>query len=188
LNLPNCISALRIAMVPVLLTLAWRRSAVFTALLALSLMTDILDGYLARRLHQQTRLGAQLDSWGDFLTVLVYPFAAAWLRPEQTRQNVVYAISAGVAYLAPIGLGLIKYRRLTSYHTRLSSITAYVMGIAMVSFFAGWSVLPFRLGCIVLAVSQIEEIAITLILPTWKENVRNYRHALLLRTQAASAG
>ena len=87
-NLPNAISTLRILLVPLLALLSFRGwGHAFTILLTASLLTDILDGYLARRLNQQTLLGAQLDSWGDFLTVLLYPVAALWLQPELLKQN-----------------------------------------------------------------------------------------------------
>jgi len=180
-NVPNSISALRIALVPVLLWLAWQRQPAFTAVLIVALGSDILDGYLARRLHQQTRLGAQLDSWGDFLTVLVYAPAAVWLRPEELHRNLGYALGAAVAYCAPILFGFLKYHRLTSYHTRLMTLTAYVMGIAMICFFGGWSEVPFRIGCLLLLVAGCEEILITALLPQWIENVGGYGQALQLR-------
>ena len=182
LNLPNAISALRILMVPVLALLAFRGlGTAFTILLAASLLMDALDGYLARRLNQQTPLGAQLDSWGDFLTVLVYPGAALWLQPALLKQNTLWVTLAFVAYLSPIAFGFLKYRRLTSYHTRLMSLCAYCMGATAVVFFAGWSDLPLRGACIVLMVAAAEEIAITATLPVWQANVRDLKHALALR-------
>jgi phosphatidylglycerophosphate synthase len=181
LNAPNTISMLRIALAPVLLWLAWTRQPAFAFVLALSLMSDILDGYLARRLNQQTRLGAQLDSWGDFLTVLIYLPAALWLRPVELRHSAPYVAVAVASYFLPIVLGFAKYHRLTSYHTRLMTVTAYAMGIAIVCFFAGWSAIPFRGACVLLLIASIEEIMITTALPDWLENVRSYRAALLLR-------
>jgi phosphatidylglycerophosphate synthase len=59
-NIPNSISMLRILLAPVLLALAWNRQPVFTVVLAATLLMDFLDGFLARRLKQQTRRGAQL--------------------------------------------------------------------------------------------------------------------------------
>lgn len=165
-------------MVPVLVALAWNRQMLFTVVLAASLLMDVLDGYLARRLNQQTRLGAQLDSWGDILTVLVYPFAAQWLQPEAVRRDIAYVIVAAIAYLTPILFGFIKFGRLTSYHTRLMRVAASVMGVAMIAFFAGWSDIPFRAGCFVLVAAQIEEFAISATLPRCIENVPSFRHAL----------
>ena len=178
LNVANAISAARILMVPALIYLASdRRATLFAALLAAALLMDILDGYLARRLNQQTRLGAQLDSWGDFLTVLVYPYAALCMRPEETRHHATYAAVAAGAYFVPIIFGFIKFRRLTSYHTRLMTVTAYVMGAAMIIFFAGGSAVPFDCGCVLLVTAQAEELAISTILPRWRENVPSFRHA-----------
>jgi CDP-diacylglycerol--glycerol-3-phosphate 3-phosphatidyltransferase len=185
-NLPNAISGLRILMVPLLAILAFRGFRLaFTLLLAASLLMDFLDGYLARRLKQQTLLGAQLDSWGDFLTVLVYPAAAVWLQPVLLRQNAPWVMLALLAYAAPIAFGVIKFGRLTSYHTRLMSLTAYVMGVAVVVFFAGWSDLPLRVACVVLVVAAAEEILISATLPVWQANVRDFRHALSSRRAAS---
>jgi len=184
LNVPNAISGLRILMVPPLVLLALGgRGQAFTILLAVSLLTDFLDGYLARRLNQRTSLGAQLDSWGDFLTALVYPGAAVWLQPAMLKRNAVWVIVAALAYICPIMLGFLKYGRLTSYHTRLMSLTAYAMGAGALAFFAGWSDLPLRAACLVLLVAAVEEIAITATLPAWQANVRDLKQALALRAR-----
>lgn len=186
LNLPNSISTLRILMVPLLALLAFRgRGHAFTILLTASLLMDVLDGYLARRLNQKTALGAQLDSWGDFLTVLVYPAAALWLQPVLLKQNALWVTVAAFAYLSPIAFGFLKYGRLTSYHTRLMTLSAYLMGGAAVAFFADWSDLPLRLACIVLVVAEAEEISITATLAVWQANVRDLKHALALRAAMA---
>ena len=188
-NLPNAISALRILMVPPLVLLAFRgRRDLFTVLLATSLLMDILDGYLARRLNQQTSLGAKLDSWGDFLTVLVYAGAAAWLQPALLKENSLWVAAAALAYIAPIAYGFGKYGRLTSYHSRLMTVTAYLMGCAVISFYAGWSDLPLRLACGILVVAAVEEISISVMLPVWHANVRNFQHARLLRAQLRERG
>lgn len=185
LNVPNSISALRILLVPVLFFLAWKRLPIFTALLAATLLMDILDGLLARVLRQQTPLGARLDSWGDFLTVLVYPYAAWCLRPQQARQIAVYAVVAAAAYVTPIVFGFVKFRRLTSYHTRLMTVAAYAMGAAMVVFFAAWSSIPFKLGCLVLVAAEVEEMLITAILPRAVDNVAGFGVAFRIRRQLA---
>lgn len=188
LNLPNVISALRILMAPILALLAFRGwGPAFTILLTASLLSDALDGYLARLLDQRTPLGAQLDSWGDFLTVLVYPGAAAWLQPALLKQNALWVTVALLAYFSPIVFGFLKYGRLTSYHTRLMTLSAYLMGGAAVAFFAGWSDLPLHVACIVLVVAEAEEISISATLPVWQANVRDLRHAHVLRA-APGAG
>jgi cardiolipin synthase len=69
--LPNAITILRLLLVPVF---AWAvldaRPPVAAALLALIAASDALDGYLARRWHAESRLGAALDPLADKLTQL----------------------------------------------------------------------------------------------------------------------
>jgi len=68
-SIPNILSLLRLGLVPVLVGLALAGLGdVFLFILVISLMSDVLDGYLARKLNQTSELGAKLDSWGDVLT------------------------------------------------------------------------------------------------------------------------
>ena len=69
-TVPNMLSLLRLALVPVFLILIltganWQAVVV----LAIASVTDFLDGYLARRLNQTTRLGQLLDPAADRLYI-----------------------------------------------------------------------------------------------------------------------
>lgn len=71
LTVPNLLSVLRLVLVPVFLVLVVRREdgwAVVT--LVVSGVTDFLDGALARRWHQVSRLGQVLDPVADRLFIL----------------------------------------------------------------------------------------------------------------------
>lgn len=66
LTIPNVLTLLRIAMIPFFLCAAWRGAFAMAFVLFVSAaLTDILDGYLARRLNQRSRLGAVLDPGAD---------------------------------------------------------------------------------------------------------------------------
>ncbi len=72
LTIPNIISIIRLAGVPLFLWLilvpeadAWALAVLFV-----SGFTDWLDGYLARKLHQTSKLGAILDPVADRLYIL----------------------------------------------------------------------------------------------------------------------
>jgi cardiolipin synthase len=71
LTIPNLLSAARLVGVPIFLWLVLIAHADVAAfiLLAVSGATDWLDGYLARRLHQVSRLGALLDPLADRLYI-----------------------------------------------------------------------------------------------------------------------
>jgi len=87
------------------------------------------------------------------------------------------------SYVAPVAIGFLRYGRLTSYHTRGARLAAYLGGASTLVVFAGGPALPFRLATAVLVLAELEEIAITAVLPTWHANVPSLAHALALRAR-----
>ncbi|MFE5309058.1 CDP-alcohol phosphatidyltransferase family protein [Isoptericola sp. NPDC056578] len=78
-TIPNLVSLLRLALVPVFAVLIVVGEDVWAlAVLAFSGFTDWLDGVLARRLHQVTRLGQMLDPAADRLFIFVTLAGLAW--------------------------------------------------------------------------------------------------------------
>jgi cardiolipin synthase len=76
---PNAISLLRLALVPVFAVLiVQHRDGWALAVVAFSGATDWLDGKLARRLHQVSRLGQMLDPAADRLFILDTLVGLAW--------------------------------------------------------------------------------------------------------------
>lgn len=70
ITIPNLLSAFRLILIPVFLwTYCIRGEYLVTAgLLALSGLTDLADGYIARRFHMVSNLGKILDPVADKLT------------------------------------------------------------------------------------------------------------------------
>lgn len=73
-NLPNLITLVRILLVPVFLLIFWSahpdRIFLSMSIAALAGITDVLDGYLARKYKLVTTLGKILDPAADKLMVL----------------------------------------------------------------------------------------------------------------------
>jgi len=185
-TLPNLLSALRLASVPVLLVLAWNgRAAAFLVVLVCALLTDLLDGFLARRLGQVSSLGARLDSWGDFAVYMATPLCAWWLWPELIAREAAYVLTVVAGFILPVLVGFCKFRRLTSYHTWGAKLTAVLMSISTLLLFMGGPPWPFRFSTIILVAAQIEEIAITLVLPDLRSNVPTLWHALVMTRRGA---
>ena len=114
MNLPNALTLLRIAMIPVLLGLfylPYKWSNELTALVfALAALTDWLDGYLARRLHQTSQFGAFLDPVADKLMVaaVLVVLVEADPRPALAIPAIVIisreiAVSALREFMAELG-------------------------------------------------------------------------------------
>jgi cardiolipin synthase len=79
LTLPNALSALRLVLVPVFFWLVLRnRDGWALGVLAVSGFTDYLDGNLARRWNQVSRLGQLLDPVADRLYILATLIGLAW--------------------------------------------------------------------------------------------------------------
>jgi cardiolipin synthase len=71
LTIPNVLSFARLALIPVFLGfLITGQDVLALVVLVAGGVTDFLDGFLARRLHQVSRLGKLLDPVADRLTIL----------------------------------------------------------------------------------------------------------------------
>ena len=185
LNAANMLSALRIVLAPVLLMLAWlHEPQLFLYVLMVTLVSDIADGKVARWTNTTSEFGARLDSWGDLATYTALPLCTYWLRPDVVQSEAVFFWGVVAAYTVPVAYGFAKYRKLTSYHTRGAVISAYALGASVVVIFAGGPTLFFRFASVILFAAELEEIAITTVLPECVTNVKSLAAAMALRRSA----
>ncbi len=77
-NIPNLLTLLRLALVPVYVVLfaQGRKYPALVVFLA-ACFTDLLDGFLARKLHQITDFGKLVDPFADKVMVLTAMFSMA---------------------------------------------------------------------------------------------------------------
>ncbi len=182
LNAPNLLSAFRIVCVPILLVLAWHGArGIFLALFSLGLLSDVLDGVLARRLGQESDFGARLDQWADFTLWVSFPLGAWWLWPEVVRREAPYVILAIVCLLLPTAIAYAKYRAVPGYHAWSAKLGAVLMGIGvplLLIFDVAW---PFRVAALFLLVCAVDELGITYLLAECRHDVASVFHAARLR-------
>lgn len=96
LTLPNILTLLRILAVPVFAIAVWYGHNVEACLIfALAGLTDLLDGYIARRFNQKSDLGAVLDPAADKLLM-----TTAFVLLSMPIEHLVTRIPAWVAILA----------------------------------------------------------------------------------------
>lgn len=181
LSIPNYLSAFRLITAPIILYFAWTgKSDYFLILLAVSLLSDALDGFLARRLNMTSTLGAKLDSWGDFAIYITAPVCAWLLWPEVIQREAVFVLLAIIAYVIPLIVGYLKFGRLTSYHTWSAKGAAVLMTISIFLLFMVDISWPFRCFVFFHVLGACEEIVITYLLPEWRCNVPSLWHAMKL--------
>lgn len=101
LTVPNVLSALRLLGVPVFLWLLLgpRHDVAAVVVLALGGLTDWLDGFLARRWNQRSRLGQMMDPVADRLYILATVVGLAlrdiipwWLVALLVARDVILAL------------------------------------------------------------------------------------------------
>ena len=121
-NVPNAITAIRVALTVIIAWLLFREAQFQLAgiLIILAAVTDWLDGYLARRLGQATLGGSLLDMMADqalFISSLQLAIRAGRFSPADGLMlanpypYMVATLAGGVAVLAGILAYLWKRRR-----------------------------------------------------------------------------
>jgi len=166
-------------MAPVLLWLAYSQQAgIYFIVLIFTLFTDVLDGFLARRLNMITELGSHLDSWGDFIIYTTLAIAAWWLWPEIIREEMISVLLIILSFVLPVIIGLIKFHTLTSYHTWSVKLAVFITLVSYVVVFLDWQRWPIYLAASVSVIAAIEEVLITFIMKHEHADVRSVWHAM----------
>jgi CDP-diacylglycerol--glycerol-3-phosphate 3-phosphatidyltransferase len=187
-SIPLALTIFRICSAPVLLWLAaLGRERIFLWLAIAALLSDVLDGALARRLGASSETGRLLDSWADLLIALVSFAGATLLWPDTMREEAMYFALVLAALVIPNAWGLLRYRRLLGYHTLSAKSSGVLLAIGAVMLFTGLSPVPFRLASFVEVLVAAEYIAISLILPGWTGEMKSAWHAWRYR-QGARGG
>jgi CDP-diacylglycerol--glycerol-3-phosphate 3-phosphatidyltransferase len=186
-NLPNIISGIRILMVPVLLYLAISQQAMtFIVVLIFTALTDALDGFLARRLKLVSELGAQLDSWGDFLVYSSMGISSWLLWPDIFYRELIYIVIIIGCFTLPVLIGLIKFRTFISYHTLGTKIAVVVSIIAYILLFTGLLDWPVKVAAVFCLYAATEEILIILISNNKIINVKSIWHVIKEKQKPSS--
>ncbi len=187
-RLPNALSALRILLAPASLVAALAGSRPwFAGLLAAALLTDAIDGYLARRLNAETDFGRKLDSAADYVTMLIGIAGIALLWPDIMRRELPRVFAALGAFFAVIVYGFVRLGRAPCYHTWASKAFAVACALSLIPLLAGWSAAPFHAAIALQVLAGVEEIAIAMVIPQHRGEMPTLWHAWRLR-QARARG
>ena len=179
LTIPNLLSLLRLGLVPILLGCAWfGASKLFLSLLLIAMLTDVLDGAIARHFHQTSALGAKLDSWADVSIYLMLPIAIWWLWPAIIMRELPFIMIIIFSLLLPGIVSWLKFRTITSYHTWLAKVAAITTLLATLLMLLDGPAWPFRAGSLLSAAAGLEQLMITLLLTQPQPDIRSLWHTL----------
>ena len=104
----------------------------FWVLYAIAGMTDMLDGFLARRWGVESKFGARLDSLADFVFVLAAGYKLfPWLKLPATLWMMIGLIALVKASNA-FSVYLVK-QRIEFLHTKANKLTGFLLFIGMMT-------------------------------------------------------
>lgn len=174
INIPNALSFSRLLLFPVILYLALtKQENAFAVLIIISLISDVLDGMLARLLKQKTEFGARLDSIADFSTYFLV-FLGIWIFKRNDFAPHVTSFSIFIALLvSALVLSIIKFGRFPSLHLYSWKTGGYIQGFFFFILFAFGFYTPLYYFMIIWGIlAFIEHIIIQLIIPEMISNAK----------------
>jgi CDP-diacylglycerol--glycerol-3-phosphate 3-phosphatidyltransferase len=179
-NIADWFSFYRIAAAPFLLLLLWLgEREVFTSFLLVSYCTDMIDGFLARKLKITSARGSQLDSFGDQMTFAVAIIGLLFYEYDFMKAHSFYIILVFVPYIFQMFIAFIKYRKATSFHTYLAKLSAIVQAVFILwLLFFGPIYWLFYVMIALGLLETIEEIALIFMYDNWVAGVKGIYWAL----------
>jgi len=172
-NTPNAISTARLCATSVLLaSVLLHRVEIFKWLLLACLLSDIVDGLIARTFHLTSKLGASLDSLADLATMFIGMFGVLVFQKPFVSEHYPEVLLVMAFYVAELSASLGRYGKVSSFHTLLDRIAAYMAGIFVMSLFLwGYQGWLFHITVVVYVVSLSEEMLLICLLPQWRSDV-----------------
>jgi len=185
-NIANALSLYRLCAAPVVAWIALDgQRTLFAVLICISLFTDLLDGVLARWLHQETRFGARLDALADSLTLFAAILGAFVFEYQPLYENLMWL----VLFLSCLGLAtlvsLFRFRKLPAFHLYSFKLTDILMTCFFVTLFTyGFVKWLFILAMCWGALAALEIILVALVLDEFHPNQKSIFRVLTNRSQS----
>lgn len=185
-RIPWAMAAGRAALGPVLIAgerCGWDGTRMAWIVVA-ALVSDVFDGVLARWMRSDTAGLRLFDSMSDTVFYLCVAIAIAIGQPQVWRENAWLLAGLMGLEAARMGAEFWKFGRPASYHSYLAKTWGLVLAIAVVGVFA-WpkahGLMPAALALGI--VCDLEGLAMTLMLPEWRRDVKTLAAAWRLRTK-----
>lgn len=179
-NIADWFSFYRIAAAPLLLILLWLQiREFFTWMLLISYSTDMIDGYLARKLKITSPRGSQLDSMGDQITFTIGLLGLFLFEFDFIKENYVLILVAFIPYILQMLIAFKKYGKATAFHTYLAKASAVIQAFFILyALFFGPNYFLFYFMIILGFIETIEEVILISMYDKWVSDVKGIYWAL----------
>ena len=152
-RIPNIISALRILGAIGLLFIN-PVSVAFWVIYGLCGISDMLDGYLARKLQAQTKTGAVLDSVADLCLVICCAIRLIPVMQIPTWLWIWAGIIAAIKLVNQVS-ALVVFKHFCFPHTMANKLTGLLLFLTLPTVF--WSIVPIALVAGVATFAAVQE-------------------------------
>lgn len=126
-TVPNQLTALRLAMVPLLWVLVLFGRPVWVGIgVMVAAATDVLDGWLSRRWNQTSEFGSRMDSAADHLLAISMTLWLVLLRPFFFREQRWPLIAWAAFALLVLAISWLKFRRAVDLHLYSSKAAVFL--------------------------------------------------------------
>ncbi len=183
---PLALIAFRFFLSPVMLCLGYFYDKTYipliVVLLFLGLISDILDGIIARKQNTSSAKLRRLDSQTDMIFWLSAGFTAWFIWPQVISENsfVIWILLGMEA--SCYAVSIIKFSKETCTHAYLSKFWGLTLLAAFTDLILNGNAGFLFYFCLVAGIiSHLDRIFITLILPKWQHDVPSAYHAYLIR-------
>ncbi len=146
-------------------------SAAFFTLYAFCGLTDVLDGFVARRLHCATARGAALDSVADFVFIAVAMLTLIPALPWQ-RWMLFWVLGIAVIRFVSLGTGWVRFRALSFLHTIANKMAGAVLFLMPLLIPVWGLAAPAAIGCAIASLAALEEYLLILRCPSLDRNAK----------------
>jgi len=181
-TIPNCLTIARIGLTIALHPIFFLGySKLFLAGFVLAFATDVLDGYLARRLHLESYLGMRLDSYADYFLIASSLVWARFQMPDLFQDQWQAWLTMGVCLLIPQAIGLLKLGKNVGFHLYTTKAAGWIaFGLFLHALIAGHHSRILFAGLFAAVVlKSLEETLICLLVPDPYSPVRPSLRAYL---------
>ncbi|HDR68275.1 MAG TPA: CDP-alcohol phosphatidyltransferase family protein [Bacteroidaceae bacterium] len=173
-TIPNMITSYRLVIDPVIfIFIILGKEKLFAIFLIINLLSDALDGFLARRLNQKTEIGAKLDSFADNFTYVLAFIGIIVFKMDDLRPHLISFIIFITILVSTVIVSLVKFRKFPSYHLYSTKAGGYIEGGFFICLFTIGFITPYYYFMVAWGIlAAMECIVINLIIPEMRSDVK----------------
>ena len=173
-NIPNALSFYRIVVFPLMVFYVIAgNERLFAIFLCINLITDVLDGFIARTFGLVTKFGARLDSLADIGTYILAFLGVVIFKAEDLALHGLIFYLFTFLFILDFIIHFYRFRIFSSFHLYSFKITGYLQGILFflwffVKFYPAYYY--FSMGFGILA--ELEALSIMMIINERRSDVK----------------